>query len=246
MTTKSIPCQAQDKSTCRYHGAETRANKALKDHDMSAYLQAQTDMAKAAKTSPDVKAFFGEVQEDTTPRDTHGDPIPTVDQAKVLAVLRSSYKGHRTYEREATAKGVMDIMKETNEGMHPWHEKHARIVDFIAGDYAGTRNGRSRAYAATDHIFLSNGLLVTRAADNNLIIRDERTVQKTTISGDQIKVGDVLTLDKNRFEVTQVERDEETRKQEVVLVANRVDRKPYMARAFVYETRDLMRYDILQ
>lgn len=58
---KTVPCQAKDKSTCKFHGAELRMEQALKVGNMPAYFAAQEELAAATESAEyvsEVASFF--------------------------------------------------------------------------------------------------------------------------------------------------------------------------------------------
>jgi hypothetical protein len=89
MTLPDIKCQAKDKTTCKYHGALIRSEKALTAGDWTAWAKAQTDIAKALKHTPEVLAFFAEAKK-ATAQPAAATPVqPRSDEEIRTSYLRS-------------------------------------------------------------------------------------------------------------------------------------------------------------
>jgi len=245
MSTTTIPCQAKNPSRCRYHGAVLRSEKALRAGDMDAYLTAQTEVTEAAKDSQEVREFFA--RRGNLKLDNHGNVVPDVDKKTVLSIVTNMYKGHRIPDRTETVNNVMAVMEEPNQGMHPWHDKYTRVQQIISAGYEGVDNNGVKSRVATDRIYLANGLIVTTTFDGSKRIIDERRAVESTIPAEQVRVGDVIHLDKARYEVTEIDYEGESDGYiEFALENGLVDRKPHLNQPFVYTAGMTQDFKILQ
>lgn len=237
--TVNIPCKAVDKSKCRYHGAVSRVEAALAARDMDAYLVAQADVAKAAKSSAEVKAFFSNhpsAAEPSVPVDNHGVAVPSASVAGVTSILRSVYRGHRIPEREPAAERIVSILQEEGSGRYPNHDKYDACSMVLEEAYPGVSDGVRRRHQALERVFLSDGKLVSRTPQGLEII-DERFAQEWQVEGSGLKVNDIIMIDKHRFRILEDKGTDEDGSfaRSVTVYGGLVDRQPYLQRAFSYE-----------
>lgn len=249
--TETIPCKAQDKTKCPYHGAIIRADKALTKGNMNDYLQAQEDMTKAARTSPEVKAFFNLNHKAEKPAEApaskQDDLIPEVTADEIAHMLRISFRGLHDEDGPAAIKTILGILSEPATGMHPNHDKYDRIKAVLKEHYEGQGENGHRIYFASKKIFLANGLIVTESANKDTIITDEQTAQKVHIHSDEIKIGDVLQVDESRYAVSNIyPAHRKGNGPTLVLQAMRTGRKPLISRGIVLETEQNTDYTVLR
>jgi hypothetical protein len=245
MSTPKIPCQAKNPERCRYHGAILRSERALRAGNMDGYLTAQTEVTEAAKDSKEVREFFARTG--NLKLDNHGNVVPDVSRKNVLGIVTNMYKGHRIPDRAETVDKVMAVMQEPNEGMHPWHDKYPRVQQIISDGYDEIDNNDVKSRIATDRVYLANGLIVTTTFDGSKRIMDERSTIESTVPAEQVKVGDVIRLGNARYEVTEIDYENEVDGFiDFALENGLVDRKPHLNQPFVYTAGTNQDFKILQ